>query len=142
MRALVFFACLYLATAADLFTADDARARRARALTDRAPVDRVVATITQGVAAMSKEEVTGTTCYTQGLHGNADWATIVEKYDTYETLLRDTLERLGYSINDIVRRARRITCECAKPPKDYEGGGYIACAMACHEGPHVRVCWE
>ena len=142
MRALVFFACLYLATAADLFTADDARARRARALADRAPVDRVVATITQGVAAMSNEEVTGTTCYTQGLHGNADWATIVEKYDTYETLLRDTLERLGYSVNDIVRRARPITCDCAKPPKDYEGGGYMACAMACYEGPHVRVCWE
>jgi len=122
------------------FSADDARIRQATAKVDRAPIDRIVAVIEDAVEALAPEAWATTECQTVHMDLNADWKRIGS--DAEARLLGRTLRERGYTVTDVVKLHRAKTCDCAKPPKDGEGGAHTGCAAYCFDGPLITVCWD
>ena len=139
MRIISLLVLVVLASAT--YTADEARKRYERAVAARAPLDAMVKLITDHVRDRVSADVK---CARVGL---GSWDEIpelvaIKAYPEWKQALRGELEKLGYTIKEIVGSRRPVTCACAKPPPDLEDGGFFAaCSMACSEHPYVELCW-
>ena len=136
-------------TARPVLTGDDARQRTREALAEHDPVDRFVKEVILDVDMMPKDKYKES-CWryiipSEHMALGDEYQAIVvlqSNPEVYKPMIVAQLKELGFEVKEFYLSSRSMTCDCAKPPKDWDGiSSYVGCAAACFEGPFIDVCW-
>ena len=136
-------------TARPVLVGDDARQRTREALAEHGPVDRFVKEVILAVDMMPKDKYKES-CWRYIIPlehmalGDEDQDLIVIRSNpkVYTPMIVAQLKEMGFEVKEFHLNSRSVTCDCARPPKDWDGvSSYVVCAAACFEGPYLEVCW-
>lgn len=129
---------------ASLFTAQEARDRRARLLADRAPLDAVLRDLTEAVRKapateeclkFELEEKEGRPVRSYGIASGDQGKHLLAGYPSWEEALRRELEQLGYQVEGIGPMGFEHLCSDAFHR-------HQLAAAYCYHPSSVTVCWK